>query len=542
MSDEYINELCEHFLASSLPINSDLLSKAADKVVSLYVDRNDDVQISAEEVSDRYAEIWRLWSEGNRAPLKELKDVVATAISVEAGMEKLAKGYFKLEEKLESKAFMSRAHAIALIGCAPLIRTLVEEQRLGLDRIRSILNVPGATYDAIKMVLGAVGVKTPFSPDSIGDVSAKDIEDVTAYFGDILAEDSFGTFEELLSGFSRYEELCENVEELVLIGFDPYLFILYYELLTLETTDRFPGKAIYETVPRNNYVKALWNKLYHPTQENPYLNNAKSVYSLDEAWAETKLSNETQNGSLMLASIFEIMAEFPYSVRRKAAHVIRCFLLLNAQKNQEITPLKDADEANIATFVEGALLSNSKTKGVLDQRLVDFLTRIIHREEDWISRGLGSSVNETNTASRKYGDVEYLDITTRKKVYAYEAHGGALRDEYIEDHIHSLAATVEYHKKDANERGESYDRNVEVIYIAHNTKRLSKYGDSHEEIVGGIPFTFRFETFDALLDMAGGITKVSKEKMLYNELIHKRISRLPDAYALKQRYKILANL
>ena len=74
--------------------------------------------------------------------------------------------------------------------------------------------------------------------------------------------------------------------------------------------------------------------------------------------------------------------------------------------------------------------SNSLTRGVLDQRLVDFLTRIVHPETHWFARGLGSSVNKTNAAGRKYGDEEYLDLDSRKAIKAYEAHGGSLRDEY----------------------------------------------------------------------------------------------------------------
>ena len=85
---------------------------------------------------------------------------------------------------------MSRDHAVALIGCAPLIRTLVEEQHLGLDRIKAIINVPGATYDAIRYVLNTVGISAPFDVSSVKALHEADVDDVATYFGDTLPEEA----------------------------------------------------------------------------------------------------------------------------------------------------------------------------------------------------------------------------------------------------------------------------------------------------------------------------------------------------------------
>ena len=396
--------------------------------------------------------------------------------------------------------------------------------------------MPGATFDAIRSVLGAIGISAAFVVDDIDAIHQADTEDVSAYFGDMPADESEGTFKGLLGNFSRNEELWEEVTELVYVGFEPYLFILYFELLTLETTDRFPGRAIYECGPRGQKVKALWNSMYHPTQENPYLNNAKSVYSLDMTWAETKLSRETQNGSLMLAGIFEIMSELPYTTRRRVAHVIRCYLIHVANEKQSSTPLPAVTSIGIRSFVERVASSNSLTKGVLDQRMVDFLTMCAHDYDKWMARGLGSSVNETNASGRKFGDVEYLSLEDRRTMHAYEAHGGGLRDEYVQDHISSLIGTVKYFKDVANDRGETFEREVEVTYVAHDISRLIRFEDGHTEAIGGIPFTFRFMTFHDLLEKAGGIDHVSKQAELFEDLVHRRISRLPDTYSLKRRY------
>ena len=542
MNSEAISSLNEAFLAASLPLDPNEIVRAAEAAVFYYANASEKIRLPEEEVPDRFAEMWDLWFAGSGDPSKELRDVIREAISVDANMEPLAAGYFRLEKKLEEKNYMTKDHAVALIGSAPLIRTLVVEQHLGLDRIKAIINVPGATYDAIRSVLAELGIKSSFDVSDIPTLHQADVDNVAALFGDTLPDDADVTFKGLLGSFSRSKELGEDVAELVNVGFEPYLFILYYELLTLETTDRFPGRAIYEHGPRSSKVKELWNAMYNPTQENPYLNNAKSVYSLDEAWAETKLSNETQNGSLMLADAFDIMAELPYTTRRRVAHVIRCYLVLMASKNQIATPLPAATKRHIRAFIERVAESNSLTKGVLDQRLVDFLTMCSHDISKWTVRGLGSSVNESNAAGHKFGDIEFIDLGTRVTMQAYEAHGGGLRDEYVADHVRSLAYTVDYFKKDSRDRGEGYNREVEIIYVAHDISRLGAYRNGHQETIDGIPFAFRFITFKQLVEEAGGIDAVCEQTELFDTLIHGRISRLPDSYALKKRYEAIIGL
>lgn len=191
----------------------------------------------------------------------------------------------------------------------------------------------------------------------------------------VISSPAGEAFRGLLGSFSRCDAFADDAIDLALISFESYRFMLYFELFTLEMTDRFPGRAICECAPRSNNVKALWNSMYHPTQENPYLNNAKSVYSLDEAWAETKLSRQTGNGSILLADVFSILAELPYTTRRRVAHIIRCYLILIADSRQTKTPLEPIGVDPIKAFVKSVGISNGLTKGVLGQRLVDLLSR-----------------------------------------------------------------------------------------------------------------------------------------------------------------------
>ena len=89
---------------------------------------------------------------------------------------------------------------------------------------------------------------------------------------------------------------------------------------------------------------------------------------------------------------------------------------------------------------------------------------------------------------------------------------------------------------------EPYDMTVRVTYVAHDVSRLIDFHDGCTKEIEGIPFEFRFMTYVDLLNAAGGIDVVIGNLADFNELIHQRILRLPDAYTLKRRYQEITGL
>lgn len=63
-------------------------------------------------------------------------------------------------------------------------------------------------------------------------------------------------------------------------------------------------------------------------------------------------------------------------------------------------------------------------------------------------------------------------------------------------------------------------------------------GNANPEDRNARPSAFAM-TFHDLLEEAGGIDFASRQTELFDELVHKLISRLPDSYSLKQSYKAL---
>ena len=84
--------------------------------------------------------------------------------------------------------------------------------------------------------------------------------------------------------------------------------------------------------------------------------------------------------------------------------------------------------------------------------------------------------------------------------------------------------------------GVEFNREIEIVYVAHNISRLKNFASGHSETIDGVHISFTFITFEDLLDQCGGASSVSKKIDVFTELVHERISRLPDTYSLKQRY------
>lgn len=83
---------------------------------------------------------------------------------------------------------------------------------------------------------------------------------------------------------------------------------------------------------------------------------------------------------------------------------------------------------------------------------------------------------------------------------------------------------------------------VNITYVAHDVSRLVDFHDGYAEEIEGIAFEFRFMTYFDLLNAAGGINAVVGNLSSFDELVHHRISRLPDAYTLKRRYQEITGL
>ena len=71
-SSANISEICEALLAASLPIDPNSMESAAIQVADYYENGPEESRIPAEEISDRFGEMWSFWLENYDSPSKEL--------------------------------------------------------------------------------------------------------------------------------------------------------------------------------------------------------------------------------------------------------------------------------------------------------------------------------------------------------------------------------------------------------------------------------------------------------------------------------------
>ena len=183
-------------------------------------------------------------------------------------------------------------------------------------------------------------------------------------------------------------------------------------------------------------------------------------------------------------------------------------------------PLPIPDEEHRMRFLEKVAKGNTGTYGVIDQRVVDFLSVVLHPGTSGVFRGLGSSVNETNLAAAKFGDVEYMDVEKRV-IFAYEAHGGLLSDAYVDDHIATLKRTIIRRADDLEAIEEAGKWEITVMFIDHGNQPLENHHDREQFDLGeGFRVTMRYMTYEEVYKLLGGPAQLAKEESSFNRYVH----------------------
>ena len=90
MSSQSVEDVSEVLLATSLPIESGDIERAAERIIDFYATAPASVSLPPEEVADRFSELWHLWFGGSEGPKGELKSLVKAAVSVDQDSGSLA--------------------------------------------------------------------------------------------------------------------------------------------------------------------------------------------------------------------------------------------------------------------------------------------------------------------------------------------------------------------------------------------------------------------------------------------------------------------
>ncbi|WP_098730056.1 hypothetical protein [Brevibacterium epidermidis] len=425
------------------------------------------------------------WREESK-PSVLLKQVVNDALLVEEVLgTKFPGEYFSVHEKLRTTGNLSFEDSSSLLSHSNLIAQLLIEEKLSCAQVAGVLSARRGGFEynwnQLRIIASALGVRPVLDDARMMKQSELDVAASQEKFADASPEECIGIISEVGAGLGYSGDLAAQLSNLFpgRAEFYPqYSVILNTNLLIVEEYDH-PVSAAYEFAPRGDTAREL-QASRHPSYtavESAYLNNSKGASSFDRSWAWSRKASGRKQ-ALALADIFSGLNQMAYPARRELASWIRPWLMrIEDFYTEHLTSVRDADLEGIENFFLGLSSGNTRTFGVLEQRAVDFLaTATVERiEGNFEVRGRGDSVSASNTAKLKMGDVEFKSRSSRR-VIAFEAHGGALSEFYVNIHADSLRKILKRRSVELNQLGGPGDWSIEVRFIAHEIGEMYTLG------------------------------------------------------------------
>lgn len=419
-------------------------------------------------------EAWRSAGEASA----DFEAVVAAYIGVADDdlAQLLASRYFSLHHRLAAQPLIDHDGASTLLSHARLISLLAAEERLSAAQIAKLVSVRDnrapIVWQHVEMVLAELGLAPSLR---VADVEATYEVDQELEL-EVFADADESVCAQMVADAGAHlgfpGDLLESLKTLLPADRTPngpYLQMLHFQCVIAEYFDHALS-AVYEFKPRGQASKWLFEKYPDSLEvaDNPFLNNAKSVDQLGEAWARSKKPDKKAEAHA-LVQIIDGLDRMGFAARRELASWLRQLLVRRIRLAEGISvALPDSLAPNeIRRLFDTVAKSESGTRGILEQRLMDAVSSLRHPSPRWIARGLKDSVNATNVSRRKCGDCDFQNAAMRD-VVAYEAHAGRLTDLYVQAHLRTLDGVLEQRAQEwAENVGPELDWSVTVIFVAH---------------------------------------------------------------------------
>lgn len=388
-----------------------------------------------------------------------------------------AKTYAILIERIQTRFTMSRRHAAIILSQLPLILILAEQFEASSARIARILEQTEARiaigWRLVDLILVHFKIPNPVEIQAVEELIDHDRASVLHKLGDADTT----TLVEILS--NRGTDLgtvddfgealgCLLLEKKVVI---PYLQILFY-ICTINHFRDHPPEFIYTFKPRGAVANTIFDVF--PSElaprGNPILNNFKAVDRISADWAESRDDNREKARALV--TIVETLSAMPFSPRRQISALIRQALIRYIEINTPATiHFEVIADLSVATrFLQRVAAAPTNTEGVIEQRVVDFLSTMEFGLPDWRPQGLGDSVNATNSSSRKLGDCDFQNVSQRRCI-AVEAHAGRLTDVYVREHLRTLRLNLPARLEEWSRISEAFEWQLSLRFIVHSDAR-----------------------------------------------------------------------
>ncbi len=461
-----------------LPLEESELADAID----VALDGLESAGLSKDEARLKLESAFGAWieAEGEAPALPaELRPLIANASWAARTSRPAHTVYVELIRRIQGSSSVSRRAAVLLASRLPLVLLLAGESHYspaGIARLIGSNDAGGQVgWKAVRAILSHFRINHELEEGPVAALLGEDRQLSEKEFGDA---DCATTVELISAGamaFGMDDGFHRSLARLLAPDdgrpFFPYLQMLMYVAVVDHFYDH-PSEYIYTFKPRGRVAGLIFGSFPSglAPRGNPILNNFKAVNRLTHDWAESRDDNREQAESLV--RIVLGLSSLPYPARKRLSAIIRrgLFRLIDINTPTTIHWPDTGGLAEVERFLENVSSVPTNTRGIIEQRVTDFLGAMAHRGPDWRSRGLGDPVNASNTASRKLGDCDFQHAG-RRECHAYESHAGRLTDVYLNEHTRTLRLNLPAREAEWNAISDIGDWSIVITFIAHEDAR-----------------------------------------------------------------------
>ena len=398
--------------------------------------------------------------------------------SVERVLQEFATHYFKLHKRIMKEEKVNHHAAKKVLSYVHTMLLLAIGGQMTASRIYSILLADGISlgksWQTTRSILDKCNVRQNASTYKIEAIYNEDMLAEPELLGDMKIEEAINHVAETCCKFGYTGKLHDQLKTLILEDrHNPYLCMLHFQLSLLKLYNHRLTNG-YEFSPRGEGVLWLtqkYNEAGLAVGKAPFLNNAKSVDTLNAGWASSKKEKE-RHAARAFTDLLAELDKLSDPSRSAAALFLRALLhriIRNAGEVElglsKAIPFFNSETAT--NFIAAVGLRNTATRGIIEQRLCDCIGLFeVDDIKEWCLRGFGDSVFTTNTSRKKLGDAE-LKHNTEPRIIALEAHGGRLSEKYVLDHLSTMNNVMLPRIEELQGRSPLEDWSVELQFFAH---------------------------------------------------------------------------
>ncbi len=524
-----------------LPLSPNELENAKCKVLAALQEGG----LSRDESEIKLEADFTEWLDGSQSTLAEstlgmLEDAPWFSRLEKPRERTPGKLYERIVKRLSEQASISRRTAAITVSYLPLMIHLVQEFQLSAAGVAEVLNESDRRlllhWKGIEKILGELKLGQTLEDERVQSL----IRDDRKAMCDSFLDADLPTIIEILASESDLFELGarfhSSLNDLLVPGHGeaivPYLQTLFYLCVITEYYDH-PLEYLYTFKPRGNVANAIFEVFpsVMASTGNPILNNFKAIDRLSHDWARSRDDYPMQAQALV--DIVFGLSSLSYSSRRYLAGKIRAGLLkfIEIKTPQaliipEVTSLKEIRELIALISAE-----ETNTKGVIEQRVCDFLSQLIYPQDEWRPRGLSDPVNATNTASLKLGDVDFQRVEVRRCA-AIEAHAGKLTPVYLQEHFRTLRKNLSSRMEEWKRIADLNEWKLDMVFVVHENACTNDNAIPGVTIDNSLEIlTYREFSERAMLDRNGQEEEIIS---LFNEFVVGVLNRDNVPHQVKQ--------